>query len=348
MASCDTYLSQYLRPKCQKCRASGDFSEGIVPGAAEEPLQQLTMLVTADGKWVLPDSEEFLAALGDPNPDYDAAGFAVRNLGFVKFQVLDRVVTEIELHPRNVDVRALLAVERLLDEVGTNLFRIKYLTDDWHSEISSSAQHTATRLRELCAPVFEPTPTDRFQIEPHRPAKLFDTQAGRETPLGRMAMKWRVAFGHFDSSMMGIAAQNDLLSHLAIVSVGAEDSEPVLRFLGDGQRWPGQRYRFDGIGQPVDAMPDHEYGAWLSRFYEAVAKSGEPRFDRVTAQMEYHCEAGTPRRLTRYDRLLLPWRASSGEVLVTCCTKLLPADPDANLDAASSDSSSAIKVAKSS
>jgi hypothetical protein len=83
----------------------------IALAVTEALVQQLTMLVTADGKWVLPDSEEFLAALGDPEPDYDAVGFAVRNLGFVKYQVIDRLVTEVELHPRNVDLRALLALE---------------------------------------------------------------------------------------------------------------------------------------------------------------------------------------------------------------------------------------------
>lgn len=49
-------------------------------------MKRLTMLVTADGEWVLEGSAEFLAALGDPEPDYDAGGFAVKNLGFVRFQ----------------------------------------------------------------------------------------------------------------------------------------------------------------------------------------------------------------------------------------------------------------------
>src|SRR5215469_16524472 len=130
------------------------------------------MLVTADGQWVLPDSEAFRTALSDPNPDYDAVGFAIRNLGFVKFQVLDRLVTEIELHPRNVTLPALLALEQLVGEVGTNLFRIRYLNDEWHSEISASAEHTVARLRELCAPAFQPLQTERFHVAPQDPSIL--------------------------------------------------------------------------------------------------------------------------------------------------------------------------------
>lgn len=308
-------------------------------------LQQLTMLVTAEGRWVLPDSEEFLTALGDPSPDYDAVGFAVRNLGFVKFQVLDRLVTEIELCPRNVDLRALLAIEQLLCEAGTNLFRVRYFVDEWHSEISASAEHTLTRLRELCAPVFEPVLTERFRVEPQDPLVLFDTERGRSTSLGRMAMKWRVAFGNFDSGIMSLASTNGLMPLMTIVGREREHSDPILRFMGEAHRWGGDGYRVNGLGQPVAAMPDKEYGGWLSQFYESVSANHQPRFDRVTAQMEYHAEAGRPRRIISYDRLLLPWRTPSGEVLVTSCSVLEPKGGGANL---STDNSSSRKLPKSS
>ena len=310
-------------------------------------MQQLTMLVTAEGRWVLPDSEEFLVAFGDPNPDYDAVGFAVRNLGFVQFRVIDRLVSEIELCPRNVDLRALLSVERLLNQAGTNLFRIKYLDTEWHSEISASAEHTLTRLHELCAPVYDPPPTERFRVAPQDPSVLFDTQGGRATPFGRMAMKWRVAFGSFDPAVMGVATRNDLLPTLSIVGVPAHDSPPILRFFGESHRWAGDGYRMNGVGSPVEAMPDREYGAWLSRFYEAVASSGQPRYDVITADMEYHCEAGKPHRIVTYERLLLPWRTPTGEMLVTSCVNLA-SSAGANLRDDGSDSSSSIKVPKSS
>ena len=305
------------------------------------------MLVTAEGKWVLPDSEEFHAALADPDPDYDAVGFAVRNLGFVKFQVLDRLVTEIELCPRNVDLRALLAVERLLLEAGTNLFRIRWLAEEWHSEISASAKHTLARLRELCAPSFEPVMTERFHVEARDPKTLFDTQLGRETPLGHMAMKWRVAFGNFDPLVMGVAARNGLLPRLVVLGFErGDDTRPILRFMGGEQRWGGDNYRVEGVGQPVEQMPDREYGAWVSEFYKNVAQSGQPRYDIITADMEYHAEAGTPHRITRYERLLLPWRTPEGS-LITSSIRLLP-EGDANLRRSGSDSSSSIKSAKSS
>lgn len=296
------------------------------------------MLVTAEGRWVLPDSEEFLAALGDPNPDYDAVGFSVRNLGFVKFQVLDRLVTEIELHPRNVDLRALLALERLLGEAGTNLFRIKYLEDEWHSEISASAEHTMARLRELCAPVFSPPATERFHVEARDPVELLG-QAQRNEGLGPMAMKWRVAFGNFDMSIIEIANRNGLLPWMAIMGFDRGDSDPVWRFLGDGHLWAGRQYQVQGIGDKVENMPDKEYGRWVADFHRAVSTSGQPRYDLVTAAMQMTDETGQPHKTLRYERLLLPWRTSSGEVFVTSCARRVSTDRAANLFRDRSDSS---------
>jgi hypothetical protein len=311
-------------------------------------LNELTMLVTAEGDWVLPGSEGFLAALRDPDPDYDAVGFAVRNLGFIKFQVLDRLVTEIELHPRNVDPRALFAVERQLSAVATQLFRIRYLDSEWHSEISASAEHTLARLRELCTPVFEPPSHERFYVEPQDPATLFDNASRRAEGLGAMAMKWRVAFGKFDGGVLGLAGQQDLLPLFAIGGLQHSDGRPIWRFLGGAHRWGGEAYRMRGLNHPIEAMPDREYGAWVSEFYKSVASSGQPRFDLVTAQMEYHGEAGKPRRTVRYERLMLPWRATSGEVLVTSCTRLMPSESAANLRVAGSANSTSRKLPKSS
>jgi hypothetical protein len=116
-------------------------------------VKYFTILAIPDGKWVLPDSEEFLALLGDPDPDYDAAAFAVRNLGFIKLQILSGSTMEIEVHPRNVGFRTVQAVqEQLLLTSQIKLFVIKYLDRRWRSEISPSVEHTIRRLSELCAP----------------------------------------------------------------------------------------------------------------------------------------------------------------------------------------------------
>src|SRR5271167_4567464 len=166
---------------------------------ARASVKRLTMLVTPDGRWVLEDSAEFLAALGDPKPDYDAASFAVTNLGFVKFQMLDQSVIEIELHPHTVELPALLAVQQQLLTSTVRLFRIRYLTTSWQSEILSAPDLAVSRLSELCAPRFAPLSSDKFLAEPRDYRELFDNS---ETPLGLMAHKWRMSFGSFDPTVI--------------------------------------------------------------------------------------------------------------------------------------------------
>jgi hypothetical protein len=303
---------------------------------AEVALQQLTMLVTGDGQWVLPDSEAFRTALGDPDPDYDAVGFAVRNLGFVKLQVLDRLVTEIELHPRNVELPALLALEQLVDEVGTNLFRIRYLEDEWHSEISASAEHTVARLRELCAPAFEPSQTERFHVDPQNPKVLLGA-AAELNPATILEQKWRVSFGRFDPSILSLAFEHRLMPHLAIVGVKCDGAEPVFRYMGEVHANWLQRNQLKAVGEKVESLPDREYGHWVAQFYKSVAQTGQPRYDHIAATIN----VGARPYKTHYERLLLPWKGDSGEVLITTFSRRLPTS-------AGTSSSSARNAAKSS
>jgi hypothetical protein len=292
------------------------------------------MLVTPDGRWVFPDSEEFLALLGDAAPDYDAISFAVKNLGFIKFQLVEQSIIEIELHPRNVELPSLLAAQQQLLSVRIKLFRIRYFDTAWHSEISSSVEHAIARLSALCAPVYNPPQSERFLVEPRDYTALFDDE---DNPMRPLVQKWRISFGHFDPSFISLAVRQQLLPLTAIIGVKPPRREPVLRFIGDGHRWAGNQYRVDGIGEKVEDLPDKDYGGWVAEFYRSVASCGQPRYDIVTAAMQYEDEVGKPRRIVRYERLLLPWKTPSDEIFVSSCAIPLGRDLEANFSSRDSD-----------
>jgi hypothetical protein len=306
-------------------------------------VKRLTMLVTPDGKWVFPNTAEFFAALGDPAPDYDAAAFAVKNLGFISFQTIEQSVVEIELHPRNVELPALLAVQQQLLTSQVRLFRVKYFDTAWQSEISSSAEHTIERLSELCAPVHTPPQSNRFFVEQRNFSDLFEDQNSRLLPL---VQKWRVSFGHFDGSIIALAMQHQLLSRLMIVGVKPRDAEPVFRFVGDGHRWLGDDNPIRFTGEKIVDQPDKEYGEWVAEFYKGVATTGQPRYDLVTARLQQDDEA--PPSVVQYQRLLLPWRTPSKEVLVTLCSEKVGTGMSMPCLPVESNSSSAMKLARSS
>jgi hypothetical protein len=282
-------------------------------------VKRLTMLVTSEGRWVLEGSAEFLAALGDPNPDYDSTLFAIKNLGFIKFQMIDNSVIEIELHPQNVELPGLLAVQQQLLSSQVKLFRIKYFETSWKSEIMVSSELAIARLSELCSPAFAPPSSNRFIAEPREYATLFNKP---EHPLGLMAQKWRMSFGSFDPTVISFAIKHQLLSRMMVVGVGPRRKDPVFRFIGDGFKWLETDYQFYGIGESIENQPDKEYGLWVAEFYKSVARTGQPRYDIIRAAIQ-----GRPSEpglfTTHYERLLLPWRTPTEEVFVTLSSKRL-------------------------
>src|SRR5258708_2737655 len=110
------------------------------------------VFVMADGAWVRENSQEFFIALGDTNPDYDASLFAVKNLGFIAFRVIPKVLVDIALHPRNVTSVALFSARQWLQSTQYNLFRINYLQDYWLSAVCSSSAQAIGQLSEICTP----------------------------------------------------------------------------------------------------------------------------------------------------------------------------------------------------
>jgi hypothetical protein len=305
-------------------------------------VNRLTMMVTPDGQWLLGDSPEFLAALGDPDPDYDGAAFAVMNLGFVKFLILDDSVIEIDLHPRNVELPALLAVQQQLLSSRVKLFRLKYFESLWKSEILPSAELAVARLSELCAPKFAPAAEERFIVEPQDYSKLFTVG---ESPLTHLVQKWRMSFARFDPSVISFAIKQQLLSRMIIVGVRPPNSDPIFRFIGDGHtNWLDGNYHLHAIGEKIDSQPDKDYGGWVSEFYKNVASTGQPRYDYVTAAIQ----RGPGTYVTRYERLLLPWKTPSDEVLVTLSSRSLREDIVVSPSLCESESSVAMNSAMSS
>ncbi|HTV89892.1 MAG TPA: hypothetical protein VME41_12835 [Stellaceae bacterium] len=284
-------------------------------------MKHLTMLITPDGDWVFPDSAEFFAALADAKPDYDAVSYAVRNQGFVKFQIIENSIIEIQLHPRNVELPALLAAQQQLLMSQVRLFRLKYYDGEWHSEISSSAEATVERLSQLAARPPAPPENQRFVVEPQDFDKLFHDKDCVFRPL---AQKWRVSFGNFDPSLISLAINHELIARMMIIGIKPGEMEPRFRFIGQSHHWLGTNYYARAMGEKVQDQPDKEYGEWVSQYYTLVATTQQPRFDKVTAALQYHNENGAPRRVICYERVLLPWKTPSGEVFVTLCSRNAP------------------------
>jgi hypothetical protein len=286
-------------------------------------MKRSALLVTSDGQRVLPETDAFFATLGRLVPGSDPIGFAVRELGFVKFHPGDRAVTIIELDPRSVDRRALLRAERQIRDCGATAFCVRTSGAGRSAGQSLSAAEAVGRLRELRAPPDKPAAAGRFAAQPFDYASLLRRA---DDPFCRLGHKWCSSFGAFDSSVMTFAGDNDLLSRLMVFAVKPRTEEVVFRYVGEGHNWLTRHYRTDPIGDTIDNQPDKEYAAWVSQFHRAVARSGEPCCDIVSATLRFGAE---PAYDIRYERLLLPWKNASDESLVTLVSRVTWRSTDA-------------------
>lgn len=291
-------------------------------------MKQPALLVTSDGQRVLPETDAFFATLARLVPGSDPIGFAVRDLGFVKFHQSDHAVTTIEFDPRSVDRRALLRAERQIRDCGTTAFHISTIGAAENAGQSLSAAEAVDRLRELCAPPDKPVALGRFAAQPLDYARLL-----RQTddPFCRLSRKWCASFGAFDTSVLSFVDENGLMPRLAVVELTPRNRTPVFRFIGDAHSWLTRQCRANLIGAPVEHLPDREYGAWVSPFYEAVARTGEPRCDLVSATLSFGTECPYD---IRYERLMLPWKTASDERLVTMVSRTVWRSTNAPANAA--------------
>jgi len=276
-----------------------------------ELLRNETFLVTPDGRWLPETGLEFLKEVGDLDPDYDAPMFAVKNLGFIKVEIISDLVVGITVHPRNVDLNSLIAVNHVLSKSTARAFCIRYLTTRWEREILPSAERAFERLHDLysLARLEDQRSSERFSAVRQDHERILNSGEHRLRPI---LQKWRMAFGAFDDTVLPFMARHGFLRRTIVVGVHPEEPDPVFRYVGDAFDWLGDRdFPYRAIGEKVVNQPDREYGQWVAEDYRQTALRKLPQLDKVTASLRGR------EGQTVYDRLLLPWTTKSGEILVT-------------------------------
>ena len=282
-------------------------------------MEHLTILASSEGQWVLPGTSEFFAALGDPDPDYDAMSFAVRNLGFVKFEVIRQSIIEIELHPRNIELPALLAVQQQLLSSDLRLFRIKYFDDELAFRDLLRRPRRRSRACPSCAGRIScPRRTSGFsssrriseccsRTRTTRSAGSRRNGAFRSGISTRTSSRWRCAASCCRGSRLLASSRDRRIRYGALSATGMAGWE---------------RKTFTKlIGERVANIPDKDYGEWASACYRSVAEFGRPRYDLVSTSVQYLNAPGKPWRPVRYERLVLPWKTPSEEIFVTLCSR---------------------------
>jgi hypothetical protein len=280
-----------------------------------------TALISPEGAWLPASGPALHQALGYPDPDFDAAAFAVRNLGYIRIDAVEDALIDIECHPMHVSAAALAAAQRHLESSAHPLFRLRYLTDDWHSEVVLNPSLAARRMGELCARSAAPARSERFQVTEIDLARLSAAEGDARRAL---LQKWRASFGHFDDTVLAFVFKHGLGPSFMVIGMNKQNTEPVFRYIGEGFWGWGPDFYISAVGDKVENQPDKSYGAWVVQFYRDAAASGRPRFDHVEARIENSARG----EHYSYERLILPWSTASGEALVTLSSRMLSPERD--------------------
>lgn len=276
-------------------------------------------LATADGRWIDAAGGELLELIGDPRPDFDAAAFAVRNLGFAQFEVLGDCFIQIRIFPKRLDPNALDLVRSRILQHPTSLIRVIYLDAEskrWEEYLTSNPRQAVGRLNELSG-AYRPCPSALpYSAEP----KDFSAVMADENHSAHaLSLKWRSSLNQFDENVLTFMTRYGLDRTGMIISVDPQRPVPIFRFIGPGFSGYDQQFYFRALGEKVESQPDKEYGHWVAPFYTEVAMTWRPRFDSCTARVN---DAKGSRNF-RYERLILPWSTGSGEVLLTLSSRYL-------------------------
>jgi hypothetical protein len=274
-------------------------------------------MVSYRGEWLREADPRLKAEIGFTDPTLDAIGFAVRNLGYVKVSLGEPGTATIALHPRNAGSAAILSVVQRLERMDLAGVELRTLGDEgWVSEGFPNGAAALRRMKTLCRIEAETQPKDRWYLTSLTPAELLKEDANA---LRLMHQKWRISFGTFNESVFSFAMQHGLLGRLILAGAKRPDADLVFRYIGDDfGTFYSDEFRFNAIGNSVMQQPDRDYGEWVGAAYKAVAETGMPRFDYIDAYLP-----GSSRGpWIRYERLLLPWKLTTGERLVSISSRI--------------------------
>lgn len=277
-----------------------------------------------------PYDERFLAALGDRDPDYDIVRYAVRHLGYVEVDLRGggepgaspSGAATLRFRELTASPKALAEASRLLTEAPDRAVEIAREADKWetfsfvNSEAALAWLESGQLLRHAVTPFRDVAiiPRDlRLLAERRLSVKLEQS----DDKLALMFKKWRMSSGEFRNDIPEFLVRCGLLDR-SVIAQESGDRELICEHLGielnmyDGES-TDRHWQFEIIGKPVSSQPDANYGRYAEATYRETLERNAPAFDHVDALIR---TANAAHR-SRYDRLLLPWRGTSGQRVVT-------------------------------
>jgi hypothetical protein len=270
---------------------------------------KLGVFVSDTGQLVDARPGELRWALDYPLADFNLSDYAIRNLGFVWFKP--------ETNGARLKLRADLftkacyeRVVRLVLDYRIERLVIEHEIEGEPAEVLHNINDIIARLDFLRSTTPGESPRDSYI--------LATLDLGRLSHVKRRKMAetftaWVRSHGRLPRDFEPLKRVGGFKGGHLLVSLQGQDQAIV-------QDWPSNIQCYSPndtaglLGRDLCDQPDNRFGRWSSKPYYEVVSQSAPRLDLVEAVIRP--PNGQP-MISRYERLLLPWRTSSGEFWVS-------------------------------
>ena len=254
------------------------------------------------------NSPELARHLGYREPDFDAPGYAVRNLGFIHVRLHEEGVRVSVRSGRFSLLTLTAALYTLVDRRPRRIVLAVFSDEDWSYEMFSSLGSFAERAEDLAAG--EPIAGRPRWLAAERNLETLSLPAfERVRPLVAL---WSMARGRISDDLIRALRASDLLHRAVLVRQKAGTSRLVYEHFGSAIKAMRPCETLKLVGRDIDDIPDRAYGGWIAEGYSAALRRRRLRLDSIRATLRTSEESTVK---VRYDRLLMPWRRSGNDLL---------------------------------
>ncbi|WP_341705109.1 hypothetical protein [Ferrovibrio sp.] len=276
----------------------------------------MNYLVDTSGRWWRWPSETLAERLGYPDPDFDLAAYAARNLGYVWLEVRADV-TLLQFRAGMLSDAVLAALRPyLVKAIREKPVGLVYFASGWLEEAFFDSAPLLERIGEL-ATLREPRMRDLFIRKPYDPIRW--SKSG-QTDLSSLFDIWRFTDGTYSEPIQRYLRNSGLITRTVMLN-GENDGNLSIMYGGGGFSVYDSFSFASTVGRSIADQPDRAYGAWVTQSYAACRGNGDPQIDDIDAIVE---EPGHDPRRRRYQRLILRWKLPTGETVLTGSSILNP------------------------
>jgi hypothetical protein len=269
----------------------------------------LGVFVSDTGQLLDVRPSELQWVLDYPKVDFNLSSYAIRNLGFVWFKP-EANGARLKLRADLFSKACFERVVRLVVEHRLQRLIIEHEDEGEPIEVLQNINDIIARLDFLRGTSPTEAPRENFIIEALDLGRLRHPKRQR---LSEMFQDWVRNHGRLP---------RDFDPHKR--DGGFEGAHLLVRLKGRDQviiqTWPHNIACYSPcqsiglIGRDLSDQPDVKFAEWSSKPYREIASQSAARLDLVEAVIR---TPGRPPMISRYERLLLPWRTTSGEFWVS-------------------------------